>query len=120
MRLVNQDLAATGIGRTCRLRVYDDDRFTNCGNAYVETGDGHDRSPQGIDPEAGSDRQWALVAVADNAQDALMHTLWAAWPTCPVHQLGAHAREHEQAAVWWCAGDGGHAVAAIGEWPAVP
>ena len=51
------------------------------------------------------------------AQDALMHALWVAWPVCPVHRLGVHARDHEEAAVWWCSGDGGHAVAAIGAWP---
>jgi hypothetical protein len=28
---------------------------------------------------------------------------------------GAHAQEHEEAAIWWCAGDGGHAVTPIGE-----
>ena len=116
LRLVNQDLAATGIGRYCQLRVHGDDRFTNSGNAYVETWDGHTGSAGGIDPESGVDRLSALVAVADDAQDALMHALWAAWPACPSHRLGAHAREHGQAAVWWCAGDGGHAVAPIGEW----
>jgi hypothetical protein len=59
----------------------------------------------------------ALVAVADDAQDALMEELWAVWPVCPVHRLGVHARHHDKAAVWWCAGDDGHPVAAIGEWP---
>jgi hypothetical protein len=57
-----------------------------------------------------------LLAVAEDAQDALMHALWAAWPVCPIHRLGVHARDHEDAAVWWRAGDGGHAVTAIGEW----
>jgi hypothetical protein len=64
----------------------------------------------------GSDPVSALVDVADDAQDALMHALCAAWPVCPVHQLGAHARKHEAAAVWWCSGDGGHTVTAIGHW----
>jgi hypothetical protein len=45
-----------------------------------------------------------------------MHALFTAWPAWPVHRLGAHARDHEEAAVWWCSGDGGHAVTAIGEW----
>jgi hypothetical protein len=65
---------------------------------------------------SGADPVSALVAVADDAQDALMEALCAVWPVCPVHRLGVHAREYEQAAVWWCAGDSGHAVAAIGEW----
>jgi hypothetical protein len=54
--------------------------------------------------------------VADDAQDALKEEFWAAWPVCPVHRLGVHACQHDKDAVWWCAGDGGHAVAAIGEW----
>ena len=35
MRLVNRDVAATGIRHPCRLRVYDDE-LTRSGNAYVE------------------------------------------------------------------------------------
>ncbi len=115
MRLVNRDVAATGIGHPCRLRVYDDE-LTRNGNAYVETGDGYNGTSGGIYPASGADPVSALVAVADDAQDALMEELWAVWPVCPVHRLGVHAREHEEAAVWWCAGDGGHAVSAIGEW----
>ena len=113
MRLVNLDVAATGIRRPCQLRVHDDEP----GNAYVETGDGYTGTAQGIFPASGADRVSALVAVADDAQDALMHAIWAAWPVCPVHRLGVHPREHDGAAVWWCARDGGHAVAAIGRWP---
>jgi hypothetical protein len=117
LRLVNRDLAATGI-RPCRLRVYDDERYTNNGNAGVETWDGWtaEGDAQGIDPVRGADPVHVLLAVAEDAQDALMHALWAAWPVCPIHRLGVHARDHEDAAVWWCAGDGGHAVTAIGEW----
>jgi hypothetical protein len=115
MRLVNRDVAATGVRRPCQLRV-DDDDLTRDGNAYVETWDGYTGTAQGIYPISGADPVSALVAVADDAQDALMHALWAAWPVCPIHRLGVHARDHEEAVVWWCAGDGGHAVAAIGEW----
>jgi hypothetical protein len=45
-----------------------------------------------------------------------MDSIWGAWPTCPEHGLGVHAREHDGAAVWWCA-SGSHAVARIGQWP---
>jgi hypothetical protein len=116
MRLVNRDVAATGIRRPCQLRVYDDEGFDWSVNAYVETWDGYTGIAQGIYPASGADEVSALVAVADDAQDALMHALFAAWPVCPVHRLGAHASDHEEAAVWWCSGDGGHAVMAIGEW----
>jgi hypothetical protein len=117
MRLVNRDVAATGIGRACRLRVYDEN-LGRGGNAYVETWDGYNGSAQGVFPESGADPVSGLVAVAEDAQDAIMHSLWAAWPMCPVHRLGVHAREHEGTGVWWCPG-GGHAVAVIGEFPSL-
>jgi hypothetical protein len=116
MRLVNRDVAAAGIRRPCQLRVYDDEGVDWSVNAYVETWDGYTGIAQGIYPASGADPLSALVAVADDAQDALMHALFAAWPVCPVHRLGAHASDHEEAVVWWCSGDGGHAVTAIGEW----
>jgi hypothetical protein len=114
MRLVNRDVAATGVGRACKLRVHDEGLNWSV-NAYVETGDGYTGVAQGIYPASGADPVSALVDVAEDAQDALMHALFAAWPVCPVHRLGAHARDQEDA-VWWCSGDGGHAVTAIGEW----
>jgi hypothetical protein len=117
MRLVNRDVAATGIRRPCQLRVQDDDEGLNWTvNAYVETWDGYTGIAEGIYPASGADPMSALVAVAGDAQDALMHALFAAWPVCPVHRLGVHASDHEEAAVWWCSGDGGHAVTAIGQW----
>jgi hypothetical protein len=115
MRLVNRDVAATGIRRPCHLRVHDEGLNWST-NAYVETWDGYTGIADGIHPADGADPVSALVAVAEDAQDALMHALFAAWPVCPVHRLGAHASYHEEAAVWWCSGDGGHAVTAIGQW----
>jgi hypothetical protein len=117
MALVNRDVAATGIRHPCQLRVRDEGRNWST-NAYVQTWDGYNGTGPGIYPASGADPVSALLAVADDAQDALMHALFAAWPLCPVHRLGAHPRDHEAAAIWWCAGDGGHAVTAIGEWQA--
>jgi hypothetical protein len=55
--------------------------------------------------------------VADDLQNSIMHILWGTvWPVCPAHNLGAHACDHEGAAVWWCNGSGGHVIAAIGKW----
>jgi hypothetical protein len=71
----------------------------------------------GIFPEAGKDPVTALAAVADDAQDAVMHSIWEAWPTCPEHLLGVHSRAHDGAAVWWCRIDGGHVVARVGHLP---
>ena len=116
MRLVNRDVTATGIRHPCQLRARDDQAGRR-GNAYVETWDGYNSATAGIYPADGADPVSALVAVADDAQGALMEQLWAVWPVCPVHRLGVHARHHNEVAVWWCAGDEGHPVAAIGEWP---
>jgi len=115
IRLVNQDTAASGLRHPCRLRVGPDEPGLN-GNAYVQTADGHTGSGQGVFPACGADPVSALVAVADDAQDAVMHALWSVWPVCPAHRIGVHAREHGDVGVWWCAGGGGHVVAAIGEW----
>jgi hypothetical protein len=115
MRLVNRDVAATGIRRPCKLRVHDEGLYWSV-NAYVETWDGYTGVAQGVYPASGADPVSALVDVAEDAQDALMHALFAAWPVCPDHLLGAHARDHEDAAVWWCSGDGGHAITGIGKW----
>jgi hypothetical protein len=115
MRLVNRDVAATGLRRSCRLRVHDDEPGRT-GNAYVEAWDGYTGTAGGVYPSSGADPVSALIAVTEDAQDALMHALWSVWPVCRVHRLGVHARECDETAVWWCAGDGGHAVAAIGGW----
>jgi hypothetical protein len=114
MRLVNQDLAASGL-RSCRLRFMDSDPRLEF-NRHAESWDGNFGTSSGVPSHAGADAVSALVAVAEDVQDAVMHTIWTAWPVCPVHRLGTHAREHHGTAVWWCTGDGGHAAAAIGEW----
>ena len=115
MSLVNRDVAATGI-RPCQLRVHDDDGLNWSVNAYVETSDGYTGVTEGIYPASGADPVSALVAVAEDAQDAIMRALFAAWPVCPAHRFGTHARDYEEAAIWWCSGDGGHAVTVIGQW----
>ncbi|SNY37301.1 hypothetical protein [Paractinoplanes atraurantiacus] len=115
MELVNRDVAATGLRHTCRLRVHPDEPALT-GNAYAQTWDGHVGTSGGVYPYAGADPVSALLAVADDTQDAVMHSLWSAWPVCPAHQLGVHARLHHETAAWWCTGDDGHVVARIGEW----
>ena len=56
----------------------------------------------------------AVVAVADQVQSALSESSWRVWPVCPDHGLGVHSLERSGVAVWWCAADGGHAVARVG------
>ena len=77
---------------------------------------GYFRFTRGLAPGEGPDRVTALVAVADNVQDAVMDVLKRAWPVCPAHRFGGHAREHDGQAVWWCNGGGGHVIALIGRW----
>ena len=112
MEAVRADIRATGLTGTVRL-VFPD---WSPSNAFVETWDGHLGSGSGIYPSECRAPVTALVAVADDAQDSLMETIWAAWPVCPVHALGTHPQERDGAGVWWCGGGGGHAVAPIGRW----
>lgn len=113
LEAVRSDMQATGLPGPVRLVVPSRSRPSH---AYVEFRDGGYGSTTGIAPQIGSNPLWALVSVADETQDSVMETLKGVWPVCPVHQLGAHSREHEGKAVWWCNGDGGHVIAAIGTW----
>jgi hypothetical protein len=113
---VNADMRATGLPGIARLVIPE----WSGRNAWVETWDGHHGSGSGIFPGSGRDPVTALAEVADEAQDAVMETIWAAWPVCPSHTIGAHPEVHDGAAVWWCKGADGHAVATIGEWGRQP
>ncbi|MFF8837574.1 hypothetical protein [Streptomyces sp. NPDC015130] len=57
----------------------------------------------------------ALANLAILIQESLLERTWRVWPVCPRHDLGTHGSERDGAAVWWCAGDGGHTLAPIGE-----
>lgn len=83
--------------------------FANFRGSFSYTG--------GIAPSEGQDRVSALLAVADDVQDAIMGSLMTVWPVCPDHSFGGHPRECDSQAVWWCNGGGsGHVVAPIGHW----
>jgi hypothetical protein len=83
--------------------------FANFRGSFSYTG--------GIAPRNGRDRVSALLAVADDVQDAIMGSLMTVWPVCPEHSLGGHPRESDTQAVWWCNGGGsGHVIAPIGHW----
>jgi hypothetical protein len=104
---VNADMRATGLPGTARLIIPEwSDR-----NAWVETWDGHHGSGSGISPASARDPVTALAEVADEAQDAVMETIWAAWPVCPAHEMGVHIEVRDGAVVWWCTGSGGHVFA---------
>jgi hypothetical protein len=110
MEIVNADMRSSGLPGVGRLVIPE---WTT--NAVVESWTGVSGSGGGIFPASGSDPVSALVAVADDAQDAVMETLWEVWPVCPAHQIGAHAQPDDGHAVWWCSGGGGHAFAPIGQ-----
>jgi hypothetical protein len=109
--IVKADLRASGLPDAVRLYTWEGSR-----NATVDAWRANSTSG-GISPEQGKDPVTALAAVADDAQEAVMLSIQGAWPTCPEHQLGVHARAHDGAAVWWCRVDGGHVGARVGHLP---
>lgn len=117
LEAVRSDMQATGLPGPVRIVVPE---WSWPPHAHVEFRGGGYGSTTGIAPETASNPLWALVAVADQTQDSVMETLWQPWPLCPAHHLGAHSREHAGMAVWWCHGDGGHVIAAIGTWNSRP
>jgi hypothetical protein len=109
LEIVKVDLRASGLPDTVRLWTWEGS--TNVGvDAWAANS-----TSGGIFPQEGKDPVTALAAVADDAQDAVMHSIWGAWPTCPAHRVGVHVRAHDGAAVWWCRSGGGHAVARVGQ-----
>jgi hypothetical protein len=112
--MVNRDAAVTGVPGPCRLDTHDD-WVTPRGRPFVRAWDGHCGHGSGVAPSAGAAPETALLAVADDAQDAIMEALWSAWPVCPDHNLGLHVESHDGTPVW-CPG-GRHVVAPIGRWP---
>jgi len=112
LEAVREDARATGLGSEVGLSFM--------GRRDLRATFAHFRGSfswtSGIRPGEGRDRVSALVAVADDVQDAVMGQLMSAWPVCPAHRFGGHPREHGHQAVWWCTGDGGHVIAPIGHW----
>jgi len=115
LEVVNRDMRASGLPGTGQLHVCEGG--TAFEYAFVEVWDRYNSHGGGCRPSSGADPVTALVVVADDAQDAVMHAICGVWPVCPAHSLGTHADERDGAAVWWCAGSGGHAAAPIGQWP---
>ena len=110
LEIVKADLRASGLPDAVRLYTWE-----GSPNAGVDAWAANSTSG-GIFPEQGKDPVTALAAVADDAQEAVMLSIRGAWPTCPEHRLGVHARA-DGAAVWWCALDGGHVAAHVGQLP---
>jgi hypothetical protein len=113
LTVVGADLRATGLTNPVGLDL---DHNMDPPVARVCYEPGVYASTSGIYTSDVVDSVSTLVLVADELQDATMEAIWRAWPVCPMHDLGAHPREHGHAAVWWCAGAGGHVIAPIGAW----
>lgn len=113
LEAVRADMRATGLGDPDRVNLRLDDSYMRHNFAHLH---GYFRFTRGIAPGEGPERVTALVAVADDVQDAVMGVLTMAWPVCPAHHFGGHPREHDGRAVWWCKGGGGHVIALIGHW----
>jgi hypothetical protein len=114
---VRADLRATGLSEGVRLVRPD----WSPGNAAVETWAGDRGWTGGVFPADAADDLSALVAVAEQARQAVTESLryqstGRQWPGCPVHGLGTAPRAHHGTGVWWC-DSGGHVTAEIGRWP---
>jgi hypothetical protein len=115
LEAVKADMQVTGLAGPVRVTFveapgsYLRNTFANFRGSFSYTG--------GIAPSKGRDRLSALLAVADDVQDAIMGSIMSVWPVCPDHSLGAHPREFDNQAVWWCNAPGsGHIIAPIGHW----
>jgi hypothetical protein len=112
---VRADMQATGLTRQVRLVrpawAY--------GNAVVETWAGDQGWTSGVFSSDAADDLSALIAVAEQARQAIMESLGyqstgRAWPVCRAHGLGTSPAVRHGAGVWWCDGGGGHGSAEIG------
>src|ERR1700722_8278649 len=100
LRIVEGDVRATGLDGTVSLipNAWNPQRYAYA--VYQGSGSGN---TVGIESSEAGDPIDALVAVADDLQNSIMHVFWGTvWPVCPAHNLGAHARKHAGAPVWWC------------------
>jgi hypothetical protein len=75
----------------------------------------------GISPSNAAGDLSALVAVAEQARQAIMESLQyqstgRVWPACPAHGVGTSPEARHGTGVWWCDGGNGHVAAEIGHW----
>jgi len=113
LRIVARDLPTRGIEGEPEIEVLDDWYPVGAGVRLAEgerlNWGGH------ILPGMCDDPTMALTSLAIMVQESLLEWTWQVWPVCPRHDLGVHGSERDGTAVWWCAGDGGHVLAPVGE-----
>jgi len=120
---VRADMWATGLTGEVRLVRPE----WSSGNVFVETWAGDMGWTGGVFSSDAADDLSALLAVAEQARQAIMESLdyqftGSVWPACPAHGLGMSPGACHGTGVWWCEGGDGHVPAEIGHWPesAVP
>jgi hypothetical protein len=113
LRVVARDLPTRGIEGEPEIEILEDCFPVGAGVRLADGGLLNWSGP--VLPGEGADPVRALSALAVMIQESLLEWTWRVWPVCPWHSLGVHGSEHDGAAVWWCAGDGGHVLAPVGE-----
>jgi hypothetical protein len=116
---VRADMRATSL--TGEVRLVRPDRIP--GNVAVETWAGDRGWTSGIFPSDATDDLSALVAVAEQARQAILESLryqstGRVWPACPAHGPGTSPTARHSDGVWWCNSGDGHVAAEIGHWGA--
>jgi hypothetical protein len=114
---VRADMRATGLTGEVRLVRPD----WKSGNVAVESWAGDTGWTGGICFSDAADDLSALVAVAEQARQAIMESLryqstGRVWPACPAHGLGTSPAARHGTGVWWCDKGDGHVPAEIGRW----
>jgi hypothetical protein len=113
LRIIARDLPTRGIEGEPEIEVLEDWFPVGAG---VRLADGERLNWGGhILPSVCDDPTMALTSLAIMIQESLLEWTWRVWPVCPRHDLGVHGSERDGTAVWWCAGDGGHMLAPVGE-----
>ncbi|MFJ3897262.1 hypothetical protein [Streptomyces sp. NPDC090083] len=113
LRVIARDLPTRGIEGEPEIEILEDGFPVGAG---VRLADGERLNWDGpILPNMCDDPAMALTSLAILIQESLLERTWQVWPVCPGHDLGVHASERDHEVVWWCAGDGGHMLAPVGE-----
>ncbi|WP_133917896.1 hypothetical protein [Streptomyces sp. NBC_00582] len=113
LRIVARDLLTRGIEGEPEIEILEDWFPVGAG---VRLADGERLNWGGpVLPSMCDDPATALTSLTIMIQESLLEWTWQVWPVCPRHHLGVHGSERDGAAVWWCAGDGGHILAPVGE-----
>ncbi|MFF0088163.1 hypothetical protein ACFYR1_52585 [Streptomyces canus] len=106
LRIVARDLPTRGIEGEPEIEILEDCFPVGAG---VRLADGEELNwGAPVLPNMCDDPAMALTSLAILIQESLLEWTWQVWPVCPRHDLGVHGSEQDGAAVWWCAGDGGH------------